>query len=329
MQKIHTHKKYFLGLVALLSAFTACGSNKSGDYVVDETYVHKYGVAVPPTFWKESGKNGAVVSTMANGVVVSRSYQEGVLDGDTSYSFPHSSQIEKIETYRQGDLVKTTNYYFEGTAKSEKEPSDKEGLYTLSSWYLSGTPRSKETYNAELLVSGQYFDINNHKDASVEDSQGTRLIRDDYGHLLATDTIDQGQIALKTTYHPNGAPKEQIPYRNGVIEGSKKTFYPAGEPATIEPWTKGKQHGITLTFQHGEKLSDVPYVNGVKEGKEIRYRDGKTVVQEINWKNGLQHGATTTYVGNTSKVEWFYQGKSTTKSDYDFLSNRPPVKTAT
>lgn len=318
---------YILGITSLALTLTACGKQNCNDCcVVDETYVHKYGVAVPSDFWADSGEHGSVISTMGDGIVITRGYSSGLLDGETTYSFPHSSQIQKKEIYNQGTLTKTTEYFFDGTPRIETVTDSPIGTKKISTWYLSGTPKSVEVYSGNLIISGEYYSQNNQRDALVENHSGTRLVRDDYGQLISTDQIEGGQLTLRTNYHPNGAPQAMIPYKDGLVDGTKKTFHPAGEPATVEEWAGGKQHGMTTAYQHGEKYAEVPYVDGQKQGKEVRYRDGNTVVQEIGWEKGDQHGPMTTYIGDTPKSEYYYKGEQTTKADYEFMSNRPMAR---
>jgi len=313
-----------LGISSLALLLTACAQNSSEDnYVIEQTYVHKYGVAVPSDFWTASGEHGSVVSTMNNGVVVTHSYNSGLLEGDTTYSYAHSSQIQKSETYSQGTLVKETEYYFEGSPKSQIAYDSPLGMRTVSSWYLSGTPRSIEQYAGDQLVNGQYYTSNNQIDSRVENSAGTRLLRDDHGLLLATDTIADGQNSFRTTYHANGSPNEQITFKNGLKDGTIKSCFPGGEPASVETWCAGQQTGITTLYQHGEKFAEVPYVNGVKQGVEKRYRDGNVLVLEISWNNDLQNGPMKTYVGDSYTTAWYYKGMPTTKTDYEFLMNKP------
>lgn len=329
--KAKTYRFFSLvGLAALSITVTACGGGR-GNYqdcnVVGETYVHKYGVAVPSDYWASSGEHGAVISTMADGVVVSRGYSSGTLDGETTYTYPHSSQIQKSESYQMGILVKETEFFFDGTPKREtvyNSPSP--GMRSIGTWYLSGTPRSIEHYTDDQLVSGQYFTSLNQRDALVENGQGSRLMRDDYGQLIATDTVENGQMVLRQTYHPNGSPRETIPYQNEQVYGVKRTYQPAGEPDTVEQWVNGQQEGVSVVYQHGEKFAEVPYVNGEKHGIEYRYRDGKTRVQDVSWNSGQMHGPTTTYVGDTMKTEWYYKGRVTTKADYEFMTNKPVVR---
>jgi antitoxin component YwqK of YwqJK toxin-antitoxin module len=319
---------YLLGLATIALATASCARQYPDDeeYVVDETYFHKYGVVVPVDFWEQSGEHGAVISTMADGVVITRSYCSGLLDGETTYTFPHSSQIQKKEIYSQGTLVKVLELYFDGTPQIETSldyPSP--GMKTISTWYLSGTPRSVEQFRGNQLYSAGYFSSYNQRDASVENYQGTRLVRDEYGQLNSTDTIRDGILETRATYHPNGSPKELTPYQDGIIHGEKRTFHPAGEPNTIEQWVGGQQNGTTVVYLHGEKFAEVPYVDGSRQGIERRYRDGDQLVQEINWNDGQMHGPATNYVGDTEKTEWYYQGILTSKGDYDFRVNKQPI----
>lgn len=313
--------RYLLGFLPIILAATACTRTSCNDEcVVDQTYVHKYGVTVPSDFWTTSGEHGSVISTMSDGAVITRTYAAGLLDGDTTYSFPHSSQIKKKETYSQGTLIKETEYYFDGTPQRETAYDSPMGMRTESCWYISGTPKNIEQYSGDMIHSGQYYTIHNQLDASVNNYEGTRLLRDDYGQLVATDVIKGGQLTMRTNYHPNGSPKEQISYQNGQVHGTKQTYHPAGEPNTVEEWSNGQQHGQTTLYQHGEKYAEIPYYNGLKHGVEQRYRDGQDVVQEISWDKGQLHGPSTTYVGESSKSDWYYQGSPTSKADFEFMS---------
>ena len=314
-------------LALLFACSRSSPQSMQGQYeeVLDEQYVHKYGVAVPPDFWESSGEDGAVVSTRADGVVVSRSYKGGILDGETSYTFPHSSQICKREVYSQGALTKSIELHTEGTPKNEAIfNAPQQGMQTFSTWYISGAPKSVEQYRGQQLVSGTYSSIDNQPDGIVENGAGTRLLRDDYGQLTCVDTISNGSLTMRQSCHANNLPKEKIPYRNQAVHGTKQTFYPGGEPNTIEQWEDGRQQGTTTVFFHGEKYAEVPYINGMKKGTERRYRDGNELVQELTWHNDQLHGPAVTYVdGEPAKTEWFYRGAPTTEENFNFMTNRP------
>jgi antitoxin component YwqK of YwqJK toxin-antitoxin module len=318
---------HLAGVLPLVLLATSCARQSNQEVcVVDQKYVHKYGVEVPSEFWSASGEHGSVISRMDNGIVITRTYASGTLDGDSTFTYAHSSQIQKREIYSQGTLVKEIEYYFDGTPRAETTFDSPIGIKTVSTWYLSGTPRSVEQYSGGLVINGEFYNANNQKDAFVQDSEGTRLVRDDYGQLVATDDIKGGQLIMRTTYHHNGSPKEKISYNNGQIDGQKFTFHPAGEPDSLEEWSNGQQHGLTTIYLHGQKYAEVPYVADKRQGIERHYRDGKDSVQEISWQNGKLHGPSTTYVGDTSKSEWYYMGQPTSQSDYEFMTSRPVIR---
>lgn len=318
----------FLGFAVTALTFSGCQTQEryySAPEIVDETYVHRYGVPVSPEDWSASGNYGQIVSTLANGVVVTKSYQAGVLDGDTTYSYPHSSAIEKVESYMNGVLQKESVYYISGAPKQETIYHNPQNR-TVTSWYESGITKSKEDFQGNLLFQASYYGQNNQIESQVVNYNGTRTRRDDYGLLVSVDTIDKGQQTLRTTYHQNGSPKEVIPYANNQVHGLVKTYLPAGEPLTVEEWSHGIQSGKTTEFFNGEKAADSTYVNGQKHGIEKRYRDGHQVVQEISWVDGQKHGPANSFIGNVSKTDWYWQDKPVSKPNYDMLNGQAPRK---
>lgn len=316
--------KYLISLpvVSLLVLVSSCARQNCcfEDNVVKQTYIHRYGLEVPGEAWTESGKDGTVISILATGVKMTKSYAGGQLDGPTTYTYPHSETIEKIETYSQGILVSEVSHFSSGVPKKEVQyiaPTEQK----ITFWYENSTPRSIERYKDGLLISGDYYNADHKVESHVADGNGTRMVRDDYGLVISSDNIVNGKIATSQVLYPNGAPRETIPYANGVIEGQKKTFLPAGEPNSIENWVAGVQQGVTLVFQNGEKIAEVPYINGHKEGVERRFRDGgQKLVEEISWKDGIQHGPAYTYVEGAKSVSWHYQGRPVNKSIFDRLS---------
>lgn len=297
---------------------TGCARNQGVPIeVVDETYIHHYGVEVPKQDWASRGQNGKVVATLTNGVTVTKTYAGGVLNGETTYTFPHVSALDKSETYANNILIKEVNYYSSGSPRQEID-YPKEGGKRLITWYESGAPKSIENYNIEgVMTSGEYHDIKHQMDSWVDSGEGMRVVRDAYGQLISRDTIQNGIMASRTTYHPNGAPHEITPYSKGVVDGVRKSFLPAGEPNTIEEWMDGKQQGITVLFRNGEKYAEVPYSNGNKDGIERHYRDGTVVVEEIYWRDGKLHGPSTIFVGDTNRTQWYYFGEPVTKGNFD------------
>jgi antitoxin component YwqK of YwqJK toxin-antitoxin module len=313
---------YLAQALALLTLTTACDCRKPGcEDVVCETYVHRYGVPLDPDDWHCRGRDGHVVSTLKNGVTVSKTYEGGILHGETTYTFPHQEIIQKREFYEQGQLVQEVQNYPNGIPQQQivySSPAQR----SLVGWYESGSPQCKEEYDGDLLVRGEYYNLYHQTESVVDNGNGVRIRRDGYGQLLSKDDVCDGQMTARTTYHPNGAPESITPYVNGKIEGERKTFYPGGDPNTIELWTNNCQHGYTVIFQNGERFSEMPYVRGQRHGIEKRYRDGQALVEEVSWECGQRHGPCYSYVGNDTRTDWYFEGQKVNKRVYDAMMNQ-------
>lgn len=285
------------------------------DNVIDQTYIHKYGVTIPQDDWIDRGEEGKVVSTLKDGAVVTKNYSEGELEGETTYTFPHSEAIQIIETYAQGRLVKERENLPSGAPKKQIEYQSPD-IKTVTAWYETGTPHYRELYKKGRLIEADYYNSNNQVESRIDHGEGKRVNRNEFEQLISTDDFKNGQLSLKTTYYANGATKEIISYQNGQVHGLKKIYLPDGEPRAIEEWSDDKQQGITIVFQNGEKIAEVPYVNGIKDGVEKRFSDGVYLVEEITWEDGVKHGPCYNYLGGDAHVTWLYQGKEVSQFQF-------------
>jgi antitoxin component YwqK of YwqJK toxin-antitoxin module len=313
-------------LYILMAAAVACGTMSScrrgaeEEAIFEQTYVHKYGITVPQEEWADRGNNGQIITTLNNGVTETKSYSNGILDGESTYTFPYSTVIAKTDLYAQGRLIEQRRYY-PGGARLEEIHYLPNKAKKITAWYENGSPQSIEEYDAVgLLLTGQYYDPRNQLDSRVDNREGTRTLRDLYGQLTAKEVLQYGEVTSRTTYHPNGLPKDVTPYQEGVVEGTRKSFLPGGEPSSVEQWVGGKQQGITLLFENGEKVAEVPYLNGAKHGVEKRFR-GDVVVEEITWSEDSKHGASIKHLKGATQVAWFYQGRAISKVGFDRLSS--------
>ncbi|MBA3722112.1 MAG: toxin-antitoxin system YwqK family antitoxin [Parachlamydiaceae bacterium] len=315
-------QKYLPYALVLLLLSAGCNSRRNDD-VVAETYVHRYGVALPAEEWSERGQHGQVVSTMKDGVVASRNYDSGVLHGETTYSFPHRDTIQRKEIYDQGALKQEVHNYSNGLP-SRQVTYNSETNQSVVEWYDNGVPQSREEYENELLQSGEYFTPANLQESTVTNQNGTRVRRDLFGELDSVEEIQDGKMAKRTTYHSNGTPETVTPYMDGKAEGKRLTYLPGGEPSTMEDWKNDKQHGETHVYENGEKYATVPYVYGKKHGVEKRYsNDGQNLAREVTWVKGNMHGPAHTYVDEEVKSsDWYFQNKQVNKQTYDALSNQ-------
>lgn len=312
-------KKTTFILLALSAGFiTSCArnTNRKPSNILEEHFVHKYGMEVEQKDWQARGNNGRVITKLDNGVILTQTYKEGRLDGVTTYTHPHSETVETAETYVNGWLTNRVTNDELGRPVEEVEHTP-DGFEILTTWFESGVPQSREMFKNRELIEGEYYTPTHQLESRIDNGAGEKLVRNSYGELISKDTYEKGFVVAKTTYHPNGSEKAITPYVNNQPHGARKVFLPAGEPDKIEMWANGKQHGPTIVFRKGEKFAEVPYVRGRKQGIEKRFRDGKTVVQEISWKDGHKHGPCVTYVeGEESKTVWYHKGISVTESSY-------------
>lgn len=285
-------------------------------YVVDCSYKHAYGIELSGQDWQKRGCDGEVTKTLKNGVIVCENYKNGVLEGETTRTFPHTTTVEVTETYKNGNLICTRNHYLSGTPKDQHEWTSI-GNEIVTSWYESGSLMSVEETNKGAIVAGKYYTPEEKNDAQVVDGNGQRIVRDPYGELTSTDKIQNGYLTERTVFYPNHSPKEIIPYKAGMVSGTKRTYFPLGEPNTTEEWLRGEQHGLTVYYRNGEKYAEVPFERGLKNGVERRYRQGNQLQEEVSWSKGVRQGPTRSYVGSTVKTDWYVHDKLVNKQVYD------------
>lgn len=317
-------RRLYSGLLFTVFITASCAQRDYDGDVVDEQYVHQYGVEVPRYHWEESGQNGQVIKTLKDGVVCSQTYNCGLLEGETTYTYPNSTQIEKVEVYSQDKLRKETIYYYSGQPRTEvtyhpSEPTVKR------EWYENAQLKSFEKVSGDLMVYAEYYDTQGHRISNVQEGDGQRIVRDNYGIMVMSDTFKDGKVEYRTNFYPNGSPKEITPYLNGCVEGLRKTYYPGGEPNTIETWVGGKQEGITTIFSEGQKAQEIPYTDGLKNGRGKVFKDGAIVIQEPTWKDDMLHGPCMTTIDGRKLTEWYYKGKKVTKGYYDSFAQFTPV----
>ncbi|MFN0064932.1 MAG: toxin-antitoxin system YwqK family antitoxin [Chlamydiales bacterium] len=315
-------KKSFVLLLLATTAFTiSCRSGQYNNEVVKETYIHKYGVPIPKSDWNKQGKDGKIVQLRRDGVTVSRSYAKGVMHGECTFTYPNTSTLHKTELYENGVLVGKKANYPNGLTLSE-ETFENELISKRNYWYEDGAPQTVESYTDGLLTNGEYHSPNNIVEARVKGGEGTRVIRNEEGVLVARESFEKSHRIERVDYFPNGDPQSITPYLNNHIHGTRLTFCQGGLPNSVEQWNHGLQEGTTMVYMNGEKVSELPYVRGKREGIEKRFRDGAILVEEVTWKEDKQHGPCKIYSDGTSRTDYYHEGALVNKPTYERLN--PP-----
>ena len=294
---------------------TGCSHSSQGE-VLKTAYYHSYGPQMAEADWEGQGSTGEVVEVLKNGVEVRKEYAGGVLDGSSSWTFPHSKIVERVEDYRNGNRIASSINYETGSPKFQEEwlPEDRRVVRT---WYDDGAPRFIEEYSGDNLVDGQYLTVDGEVECAVLAGHGVRVERSRNGTLLSREQLADCVIVATEAFYPNGQLREAMSFKGGVRHGQCRRFAENGEPLSIERWTNGVVDGIQLFFDEGLPVRQIPYSMGKKEGVEFHYRPGtEEVVEEISWHQNLRHGPSKTYMGGEVHADWYWRGGKTSEQQY-------------
>lgn len=304
--------------------FTACQSNNSLEQIVSQTYVHKYGFETSEEDWEAREKDGQVVTMLKNGVKITRTFENGQLHGPTTQTFPHSSTVEKTLVYDQGTLLKESLNDAAGMPlREEVYEFDNRLLITL--WDDKGVPLSIEEYDGEILFEGKYYTPDHELEATVESGFGERVKRDRSGVLISRDEMQDGIMACRTTYHPNGGVHTISHYHDYQLHGSQLKYTASGKPLMELHWNHGMLEGEKIIFRNGSKVAVIPYQNGQKHGTEYHYDDLGNLTAEIEWHNDKKHGVTHLFSEESTDSEWFFKGQSVSADKFKILENREKI----
>ncbi|MGE5196505.1 MAG: toxin-antitoxin system YwqK family antitoxin [Anaerolineae bacterium] len=307
------------GTFAALSILFAGCSKKKEDEVISQRYIHKYGYALSKDEWESKNYPGEVITNLSNGITVTATYENGVLHGPSTHTYPYSQTIQAYYLFNQGELVKEILYDITGMPVSETiqlSPS----RYSTTLWFSDGTPMSIEEYADEELLEGQYFTLNNEIETRVEKGDGQRIRRNKEGVLLSKDEISRGYMVKREAFFSNGSPESVSFYARNQLHGEKKTYTEAGGPLTVEEWVNGQRHGKSTYFNNGVKYLEVSYLFGAKNGLETHFIDGEIVSQEIPWENDRRHGIAKFYIEGIAQMKFYYNGEQVSQKKYDELT---------
>ncbi len=314
--------KFFFSTVLLV--VTACQSNGPLDQVVSQTYVHKYGFETTEKDWEAREQDGQVVTTLKNGVKVTKSYENGKLHGLTTYTFPHSPIIEKQQLFDEGVLLKEQiNDAVGMPMREEVYEFGNRTLITL--WDDKGVPLSIEEYDDEILMEAKYYTPEHELEATIALGNGERIKRDRTGLLISRDEIQNGTMTRRTTYHPNGNIHTISHYENYQLHGKQMKFTASGKPLMELHWNSNILDGDKIIYRNGKKIAVIPYVKGKKQGKELHYDDLGDLTAEIEWRNDKKHGPTQIYSEEMTETEWFFKGQSVSIDKFKSLERRDKI----
>lgn len=313
------HLKTYTLIAILALALSACQKDAKNSDVISQTYVHKYGYAVSQEEWQAKNYPGQVITLLKTGVTVTATYENNVLHGPCTYSFPGSHTVEKYILYTQGQPTKEILYDITGMPIQETLQQS-ENRRSLVTWYPDGVPKSIETYVGNELSQGEYFSADNQLEARVDGGIGTRVIRDRAGLLTCKDSIEGGYLVQRESFYTNGSPESIAHYYKGNLQGKRQVFSQTGEPVCIEEWAGGQLHGLCTYFKNGAKDYELAYSCGKKHGLETHFLDGLAVLHQISWVFDQKHGPETFFMADNKKVVWNYEDKEVSSERFEELA---------
>ncbi len=137
----------------------------------------------------------------------------------------------------------------------------------------------------------------------------------------------------------------RIPWDNGVIQGTKKTFFEDGTLKSETPYAKGLPHGISKSFskkgtvtrkcslkqgvrdgkltdywpQTGKKRREIMYDMGKVEGVTREYHPNGQLRRAVPFKNDLMHGEEKRFAedGTSERSRYWIKGDLVTKTEFE------------
>lgn len=288
----------------LLLAMTSCGNTQNS--VISKRFIHEHGYDLSQREWEKNQPPGKHITTYKDGVIVQAHYEEGLLHGEKTWTYPHSKTVSVREEYQHGTRVKRTLYDIKGTPEREEEYLSPKSKKILT-WYPSGSPKAQEVFERNVLVNGEYYTLTNDVESSLRKGTGTKTIRNQEGKITRRETLSNGKIVLLETFHSNEIPHLVYGYKDGNFHGEKKEFGKSGEPMFIENYKDGELDGIAKYFQNGTVYREIGYKEGAPHGKELFFVDGENILREIPWFEGVKHGPEKTIVDGITQTKYFYE----------------------
>ncbi len=120
-----------------------------------------------------------------------------------------------------------------------------------------------------------------------------------------SSSVDSVNNVLKTKYS-NGAPRAEIPYKNGKRNGKATEFYLTGKVFQETDYVNGMKHGFARKYyEDGVLLQETPYDSNRVNGIQKKYRKDGMLASEAPYFHGAECiGLKEYYLNGTLKEEY-------------------------
>lgn len=247
----------------------------------------------------------------------------------------------KVKNYKKQGTWK----YWNNEGKLEKTIVFKDdhfhGLYT--GYFSDGSISTQGNYVNNLKDGTWNSYYNGGKKASALNyANGLRNGLQEHwyenGQLRERTSYTNEVMNYKYTWYFNGKPRAVETYKNGLPEGTWRTYPDPSEsrdslPSSVDEYAGGLRNGVHLAYANGFRTEEVYYKNGVLDGtlkkwdqtgnlgvsenyvKGLRdglckYYDHGKLIREVEYSKGKINGTEKEYYygNNLTKQSWFKNG---------------------
>ena len=210
-------------------------------------------------------------------------YKNGLLQGKAEVFYPTGTK-KQVCFYDNNMLEQTFSTFHENGILKESISYQKNKRHGPATGYHSnGSVSWKETYHQDALVNGEYFDANGTLLSGVSDSTGLRSLFDN-DRLYAQQEITQGQPKGWTSlFSEHGDLERKFQSDNGKKTGLDFRYYPRSHaPKLCIEWKDGMLHGTVKSwFPNGKQESQREFCQNLRHGSAMAwYSDGSPQLVE-------------------------------------------------
>lgn len=220
-----------------------------------------------------------------------------------------TGKLAREMPYRNGQLHGTVKFVgWDGkTTLTEYQAGKKHGLaqtYAAAGWLESDTRYENDVevgpargfYQSGKVKRDTVFPKDKSAQAApivseyTEDGKLTAL-RIGNGGRIGTPFTPYGTFSGSVTlHHANGAPRDVLPFKQGLLEGRVERYRAEGPLLAEEAWQGGMLNGLARGFQDDGKTPsrEARFRQGVYDGVESEFFAGmKQLRAEREWRDGV------------------------------------------
>ncbi|SIS40038.1 Antitoxin component YwqK of the YwqJK toxin-antitoxin module [Zobellia uliginosa] len=266
------------------------GNGKGESYAQDGSVLNTY-------MYKNGENDGEWTYRNAKGVYKIENYKEGSKEGKwTSITRDSNGKVTSTTT----EYYKAN----QPTGKWERKNGEGKTIwlkvytgpksYAETEYFENGKVRSLETYaDGKRNGKQESYYANGFKKEESKYDQGLKVMEKKYhdnGKLAFSATYNaNGPIGVREEYNKKGIKTRHTPYDDGRLQGVDITYnFNTGNKYVEKEYKDGIVDGIYKEYYpNGELATEGQYVKGQREGKWKYYKAGK-VTREIQFKNDSQ-----------------------------------------